>query len=163
MAQDTVDYNVVLADLEAKRDALDDAIEGIRKMLAMSGLSVSTNGAASGTSFTLDDIPSNAFHGLNIGAAAMKLLDITQKPLSMQAIADALERGGFRHTSKNFVNTVSTAMYRMYQEIDPPVVKQGREWGLRVWYPGWRRPKGKDAEAEAAAAAETNEGGESTS
>jgi len=154
MAQDTVDYNVVLADLEAKRDALDDAIEGIRKMLAMSGLSVSTNGAPGATSFTLDDIPSNAFHGLNIGAAAVKLLDITQKPLSMQAIADALERGGFRHTSKNFVNTVSTAMYRMYQEVDPLVVKQGREWGLRAWYPGWRRPRRDDSETQETTTAE---------
>jgi hypothetical protein len=155
MTQEAIDYSIVLADLEAKRDALTDAIEGIRKMLAISGVVTSANGVAGSQSFTLQDIPENAFHGLNIGDAAVKLLTTAKKPLSTKVIAESLERGGFRHTSKAFVNTVNTALYRMYQEDDPIVVKQGREWGLRTWYPGWRRPKGKDAEAAENAAAES--------
>lgn len=157
MEHEGIDYNKVLADLEAKRDAMDDAIEGIKKMLAISGAPAAGNSGASAQSFTLQDIPENAFHGLNIGDAALKLLNTANKPLATKVIAEALERGGFRHTSKNFTGTVNTALYRMYLEDDPIVVRQSKEWGLRAWYPGWRRPKGKGEDSETV----TTEGSES--
>lgn len=144
MEQESIDYNKVLADLEAKRDALNDAIEGIRKMLGVVA-SPLTEGLIE---YEPGDIRAGVFLSMNIGDAAMKLLTMRKQPMSTRAIADALEQGGFHHTSKNFINTVNTALYRLGAGDDPILVRVGREWGLRTWYPGWRRPKGKGEDSE---------------
>lgn len=152
MADEQIDYNKVIADLKAKREVIDTLIDGFEKlkniggMLAMFAGSAASNGDASFSNIA--EIPDNAFHGLNIPDAASTLLATVNKPLTGREIAEALERGGFRHTSKNFINTVNTALYRLYNETDPTVVKTGRQWGLREWYPGWRRPRKGDAEPE---------------
>lgn len=141
METNPIDYNNVLADLEAKRDSLNDAIEGIKKMLAISGSGLT---AANGDVDQIDasDVRHGSFLGLNIADAALKLLAAAKKPMTSRSIAETLEKAGFHHTSKNFVNTVNTALYRMSLGDDPTVIRIGREgWGLRVWYPGWRRPR----------------------
>jgi hypothetical protein len=66
---------------------------------------------------------------MKIATAAITRLDQSKQPLSTRVMAEALERGGFRHTSQNFVNAVNTALYRLSRSDDPAIVKVGREWG----------------------------------
>lgn len=156
MEQDAIDYDMVIADLEAKRDAAIEAIEGIQKVRAIYGQGGMVNGTVPKGKFDPENLPTNHFHGMNIPQAAVYLLETVKKPMNSRDIAEALEQGGLRHTSKNFMNTVNTALYRLALGDDPTVIKVGREgWGLRSWYPGWRRPKGKGEDSETVTPEET--------
>jgi hypothetical protein len=44
---------------------------------------------------------------MNIGTAAIEVFRAAKQPMSSKAVAEGLNRGGFRHTSKNFINTVN--------------------------------------------------------
>jgi hypothetical protein len=143
MPNEPIDYEVVVADLEAKRAALDTVIAALRLALNM-GATIAPGGApsASPTAKPIDPatIRDDAFFGLSIGEAAKRYLEMVRRKQSIKEIADALERGGLPHTSSNFVNTVSTMMNRA-AKADPELVRVGRgEWGLAGWY-GNRRPK----------------------
>jgi hypothetical protein len=109
---------------------IDDLLEGFKKLQALGGVSA-TNGlnTASEERLNVHDIPSNHFLGMKIATAAITRLDQSKQPLSTRVMAEALERGGFRHTSQNFVNAVNTALYRLSRSDDPAIVKVGREWG----------------------------------
>ena len=81
---------------------------------------------------------------MGIGDAAVKYLGIVKAPKNIGQITAALGQGGLTHTSKNFYNTVFTALQRRVEnEGDITRVKRG-EYGLTVWYPGLR--KGKKSE-----------------
>jgi len=149
-----VDYNVVLADLEAKRTQLDEAIAVIKQML---GQSVVTDPAqagkppgagVAGKTF----IDSDEFFGMSVGDAAVKYLHMAKKPQDATQFAEALEKGGMTHTSKNFTTTITTALSRRAEkEADVVKVKRG-QWGLASWYPGLRKPKKEEADKEKAPA-----------
>ena len=130
-----IDYEAVLADLEAKRSAFDAAITGIRQILnlgAQNGLvGIAPRQVEAG------EIPSDAFFGLGIGEGAKKYLGIVKRKQSAVQIADALDKGGLQHTSKFFPNTVRTALMRL--AADGEVVQVGKEWGLAEWYPGRKK------------------------
>lgn len=140
MAQEVINYEAVLADLEAKRTALDAAIAALRQVLSL-GTDVNFSGTAN-ASRPVDaaTIPDDAFFGLSIVEAAKKYLSIVKRKQSVKEIADALDRGGLAHTSSDFVNTVRTMMNRQAVN-DPELVRVGPgDWGLSAWY-GNRRPK----------------------
>lgn len=61
MATDTIDYAAVLADLEAKREALDSAIAAIRLMAGLGPIQAPA-AAAAGPELDAREIPSGAFH-----------------------------------------------------------------------------------------------------
>jgi hypothetical protein len=139
MAQEPVDYEAVLTDLQSKRDSLDTAIAAIRAVLT-SGAHVAVGGGsgAAGRTFDPASIPDDAFFGLSIVEGAKKFLTMVRRKQSVKELADALDRGGLPHSSTNFVATVATMLNRA---DDPDLVRVGRgEWGLAPWY-GNRRPK----------------------
>jgi len=142
MAHEPIDYEAVLADLQAKRATIDLAISAVTQ-LVQAGAQVAVGGAAlAGAGKPVDpgSIPDDAFFGLSIGEAAKKYLLMVKRKQSVKEIADALDRGGLPHTSSNFVNTVGTMINRAAAN-DPELVRVGRgEWGLAAWY-GNRRPK----------------------
>lgn len=141
MAQEPIDYELVVADLEAKRAALEAAIAAFRQVLNI-GAHVSLGSAVQGASKPIDPatIPDDAFFGLSIGEACKKYLQMVKRKQSVKEIADALDRGGLPHTSSNFAATVATMLNRA-AKADPELVRVGRgEWGLAGWY-GNRRPK----------------------
>jgi hypothetical protein len=141
MAHETIDYEAVLVDLEAKRAALDAAIAALRQVMSL-GASTASPFAPGQSARQVDpaNIPDDAFFGLSIGEAAKKYLTIVKRKQSVREIADALERGGLPHTSSDFVNTVGTMLGR-YSKVDSEMVRVGRgDWGLASWY-GNRRPK----------------------
>jgi hypothetical protein len=135
-----VDYEAVIADLDAKRAALDAAIAALRLAVSIGAqVTMGTAGAVPAKPIDPASIPDDAFFGLSIGEAAKKYLLMVKRKQSVREIADALERGGLPHTSSNFVNTVATMLNRTAK--DQELVRVGRgEWGLAAWY-GNRRPK----------------------
>lgn len=148
---EVVDYEAVLADLEAKKANLETAISSIKALMALGvvGALGGTPRPQEGSVVDLNQVQPDAFFGMSIPDAAKKLLDGIRRPLSMASISDALLRGGFATTSKDFSNTVGTALRRQADDGDIVRVGNTGDWGLRAWYPGLRRrPKGAPAETE---------------
>src|SRR5687768_14116537 len=98
MANEVIDYEAVLADLEAKRSALESAIAGIRQVLNLGAHS------ATGTIPPKESaiIENDTFFGMSIGDAAKKFLRMTKRKQPAAKIAEALDFGGLQHTSKSF-------------------------------------------------------------
>lgn len=153
-----VDYEKVVADLEAKRATfnawVDTAIQNMRQVLAaVSGIPQSMSVVGSGGLPTpsgtgnphgTSALTPDAFFGLSIAEAAIKYLEVTKRQQTTREITDALLGAKYHHTSQNFINTVNTALYRRERD-DGDVVRIGRSWALTEWYPGRRRGhKGKD-------------------
>ena len=154
-----IDYDDVIADLEAKRAAInasiDAAIQGITHaraaMAAFSGLtgvqhlalphiaSTATVGPPAAT------VEPSTFFGLGVAEAALKYLATIKRQQSTREIADALEAAHYHHTSQNFPNTVNTALYRR-ERVEADVVKIDGKWALAEWYPGRRRRTEKEQE-----------------
>lgn len=144
MADYFIDYDKVLADLESKRDALNAAIDGIRKLIHVNSQMLpdgTIKSAAAGQLPEAQEIQSDTFFSLSIPDAIEKFLRMMKKPQPVREIADSLERGGFSHTSQRFPKTVATTLNRMAEADEPKVVKVKGEWGLTEWYPG--RKKGR--------------------
>ncbi len=147
-------YEVVLADLKAKRDQIDhaiNAIESIRGKVtggpASSGQSASQN-AATGP---------GAFLGMTMVDAAKRLLANQRRPLGNAEILSGLKAGGLVMTSADPVNTIGSVLTRRFHDKGD-IVRIGRGiWGLPEWYPNRsfkkkddRSDSGDDQLAEAA-------------
>jgi hypothetical protein len=102
------------------------------------------------------EIPPGLFFKLSVAEAAKRYLGLVKRKQTTQQIADALERGGFHHTSTRWRNTVYTALDRAAKLPNATIVKLASEWGLAEWYPTRVRVRtrpvnGKDAETGKAA------------
>jgi hypothetical protein len=130
-----INYEAVLADLEARRAALDTAIASIRQIL---GLTSITSGAPASAAAPGDvtSIASDAFFSMSVIEAAKKYLGLKKRPAATREIADALIAGGFITQSANFFNTVFSGLDRESKRESPEIVKIGNDWGLAGWYPG---------------------------
>jgi DNA-directed RNA polymerase delta subunit len=138
-----IDYTAVLADMEAKRTALDSAIAGIRQWLSLGGGSEDTSGATSPQAANRLDSPEvkfDTFFGLSIPDAIRKFLAMTKRPQSVSDITRAFQDGGMTSTSKNLLTTVGSTLSRLKQ-VDGDLVSVQGKWGLREWYPGMRDDK----------------------
>ncbi len=139
--ENKLDYGAILADLEAKRAVLDQAIASLRAALAAGAL-----GAAEGVSYmnlagTIvnppnygGEIPAGAFLGKNIPDSAKLYLSMVKKKQTSQEIARALREGGMETTSKNFEGMVHSLLNRASKNYGE-IVKVGRAWALAEWYP----------------------------
>jgi hypothetical protein len=142
-----IDYEAVIADLEAKRSAfnawVDATLQGLRQIqAAMSSIpatqTLNLPTIPSGAILTPPSLTPDAFFGLNLAEAAIKVLQTVKKQQTTRELVDALETANYHHTSQNFVNTVNTALYRRERD-EGDVVRIGRNWALAEWYPGRRR------------------------
>lgn len=154
--QQTIDYEAVLADLKARRAALDASIAGIELMLGHAG-SASPSGTGSKSSET-KIVEKDTFFGMGIADAAKKYLSMTRRPQNTKDIVQALESGGLTHTSKNFVNTVFSVLKRQEKQVGD-IIRVKRDWGLAEWYPGYKRGKGgsKNTQTEEEESSDTTE------
>src|ERR1700687_1496195 len=146
--QKTADYQAVLADLEAKRDELDNAINVIKRVL---GDPTASHATASGhhkqpAGHTLTP---TSFFGMSVGDAAKKYLAFVKEPQSAPVIAKALETYGIKTVSKNFTVTVFSALERKEDAGEIVRPKRGL-WGLSEWYPGLRRSRDNGDKKETA-------------
>ena len=151
MATEPVDYAVVLADLEAKRDALNKAIDGLRSWLRLESPRVIESANHAGSSNT--DIPSDAFFNMRIPDAIFKYLSIVKGKQSVKQIADALDQGGLKSLAKDAYNNIYTTLMRMSKSPEPIVVRVGADWALTEWYP--RSPRRANSVDSAAKPDET--------
>src|SRR6266496_3223225 len=92
MPDQGVDYEAVLADLEGKKSQLEAVISGIKSLLATGVVGVTSvpTRVGDGAPIELGQIAGDAFFGMSIPDAAKKLLDSLRRPMSLQALSDAL-------------------------------------------------------------------------
>lgn len=137
-----VDYAQVLADLERRRDEMNQAIATIRVLagLAPEGTDVSVsqqraaaNGAAAG-------LRPHMFFGMKAPDAVRAYLDAVKQTRTAAKIAADLIEYGWNTTSDNPANIIRTALVRLAEAGEVVKVK-GKEWGLVSWFPGLNRGK----------------------
>jgi hypothetical protein len=132
MGSDQIDYRGVLADLKARRAALDQAIAAIEAIVGEPGTPLvpgaTTNGAGS---VQAREIEPDTFFSLNSVEATKKLLGMVGKAQPTKQIAEALNRGGLSVKT----DSVAVLLQRAVKNGDPDLVSPSRGmWGLKRWY-----------------------------
>jgi hypothetical protein len=145
MSSQLIDYAAILADLEAKRAAIEASISAIRAAMGIGAVNIMdvtgviANAPSSATQIappiTGADIPDGAFFRKSVPEATAHLLAMLKKKQTTQEIADALLRGGMESTSNDFLSVVTAGLYRARKMPNSPIVKLGNHWGLKEWYP----------------------------
>jgi hypothetical protein len=146
MSAENIDFTAILANMEAKRGALDAAIASLRAAIASGALGavsagdlVGIPGAAVGITQG-GEIPNGAFLGKSVSEAIKLYLSIVKKKQKTRQIVEALKRGGIESKSDKFNNIVYNSLDRM-RSVTGEIAKIGKEWGLKEWYhPGIAAP-----------------------
>jgi len=142
MSTEPINYEVVIADLEAKKAHLESMIAGLRAVAGMGSLGTSPSGGPGGGLPVFDGkIAPDAFFGKSIPDAAVIHLGNVRKKLSTQKLMDAFEAGGLPHSK---YNTVYAILRRRESQVGDLVNMQG-EWGLASWFPNHVKKAKKDA------------------
>lgn len=146
-----IDYQVVLADLKARRDQLDHAIAvlevlsaGALAAPAASGAPIKPSSSAAPTS----ELPRDAFFGMTVLEAAKKYLSMTKRPQSAADITSALQRGGYLFTASKPNETVIALMNRNHAKGGEIARVAKGLYGLTEWYPNRAKRNRKKDEAE---------------
>ncbi len=146
------DYAAILADMEAKKNALESAIASLRAALASGALgasgseisgpmdSVSSSAPTSGG--VPVSLPRGAFLGKTVTDAIKTYLSAVRRKQTNREIARALKDGGLESSGK-FDAYVTSGLFRLKKE--GTVLRFNDGWGLAEWYPeGFRmRVSGK--------------------
>lgn len=163
-------YDVVLADLRAQRERIDNAInaiEGVRGLPMQAVPNVLPIGL--GASLANEDEPSlkGPYVGMTIQGATKALLAERGKPMGNPDIAAIIKKGGVAMKSQDPVNTVGAILTRRAKDVGD-IVKVGRGlWGLPEWVeaadaaplpgpvppPSWGKPTAAPAASSPAATA----------
>jgi hypothetical protein len=126
-------YAVVLADLRAKRDQIDQAIQAIESV--RSGV---VSGKVNSPTAAPESAPNDAgaFLGMSIADAAKKLLSARKQAMGNADIAAALKQGGVvMSANTDPQNMVGSILTRRFDKVGD-IVRVGRGiWGLKEWYP----------------------------
>lgn len=129
-------YEVVLADLRAKKAQIEQAISAIEAIRGGGPLQTSASPSAIPVLTAGEDVDSpGAFLGMSIADAAKKLLTAKRRPLKNPDIAAAFKRGGLVLNSKDPINTVGSVLTRRSNEVGDLVKVDRGTWGLKEWYP----------------------------
>jgi hypothetical protein len=147
----TLDYGAVLADLEAKRTAIEQAITSLR-VAAASGALIGKFGdsmppMSDNVSITLGprggEVPVGAFLGKSILEAAKLCLQIVKRKMTTREITDALQKGGIETTAKTSFPAIVHSILMRANRAGTGIVKVDRShWGLGEWYPASLRGSG---------------------
>ncbi len=126
------DYEGFLADLKARRTALDrerseldSVVAGIERLISASGQSrqlVSTPVA----------VPSRAFSTGTMPEAVTKCLKLAQQPQTKNQVKDALKAGG-RKIGKSFGAHLYNTLKRLSESDGPFRRETDGRWSLREW------------------------------
>lgn len=152
----TLNYGTFLADLEAKRAALDQAIASIRAVVASGALAVNVGDSMPSMTDSVSvglhggEIPVGAFLGKSIPEAAKLCLQIVKRKMTTREITDALTKGGIETTAKtSFPAIVHSILMRTWR-AGGGIVKFGRShWGLVEWLPASMRSSASATKATA--------------
>lgn len=122
-------YEIVLADLRAKRAQIDQAIAALEGMRA----DAPSAAIAETDQVKVCEIAPGMFLGMNIADAARKLLSIQKKPLTTPEVLEGLISGGVVFRGKAPGNVVGSILHR-HSGNDIVSIARGK-WGLKEWYP----------------------------
>jgi hypothetical protein len=137
MAENLADpYDAVLADLNAKRAQIEQAIAVLTAL--REGRTPSPQGA------TKSEIPlegqsfeaAGQFLGMSIVDATKKLLAARKRAMGNADILADLKVGGLVLTSNDPLNVVSSVLMRRFKNEGDIVRVERGIWGLKEWYPG---------------------------
>jgi len=145
MATPPVDYDAVLADLEAKKAHLESAIAAIRAVAGMAGLGNgpapgSPSGGGGGGIVNGKPAP-DAFLGKSIPEATKMYLTSQRRKLSTQELMEAMEAGGLPGSK---YQTVYAILSRRESKVGDIVNIKG-DWALAEWYPNYVKKSRKGA------------------
>lgn len=134
-----IDYAAIIADLEAKRAALDATLVAFRTAQALGALGQPGDTSTLVPSVSGGEVPAGAFLGKSIPEAAKLYLGIVKRKQTSREIADAIKNGGIESTAKNFYGNVHAILDRA-RKAGSGIIKLGRShWGLAEWYPAGLR------------------------
>jgi hypothetical protein len=141
-----MNYETILAWLEAKKNAIDQAIAGVRALVGLEQSDGSVNLPPLRVSGS-GEVESGTFLGMGIGEATKRYLAMVKKPQTTAAICEALKRGGLHSTAKHYTANVYAILSRQERNVGD-IVNVNRQWGLKEWFPNLRRERQKpDAQA----------------
>jgi hypothetical protein len=145
MSSEPINYEAVIADLEAKKAHIDSMIAGLRVVAGMSGLGIapppSTPSGGGAPVINGAKPASDAFLGKSIPEAAKLYLASQRRKLSTQELMDALEAGGLPGSK---YNTVYAILARRENKVGDIINMKG-DWALSEWYPNYVKKSKKDA------------------
>lgn len=133
MSDAPIDYDAVLADIDARIAKLQTTREGILELMAASGTAPS-GGSGGGK------IAHDAFLQMSIPDATKKYLAMARQKKGTQAIIDALEQGGL---PRSVYSTVYAVLRRREKQIGDIINMQG-DWALAEWFPNYKKGKKQD-------------------
>ena len=142
MSDQPINYEAVLADLEARKSQIDAAIVGIKTLLGQSPAG-GPAGPSGGGGYSGSTPAHDAFIGMSIPEAAKKHLTTVRKKLSTQELMTAMEAGGLPPSK---YNTVYAILRRRENQVGDIINMKG-DWGLAEWYPSYRRKAATTEEA----------------
>lgn len=132
-------YEAVIADLVAKRDAINATIASLQ---ALSGSSVTSMPASAKdrenmSDSTTESLPEEGrFLGMSIVEGTRIILTSKRKKLKTSQIVEYLEAGGMEFSSASVTNTVGSVLRRHMKNSGDIVAPDRGYWGLKEWYPG---------------------------
>jgi hypothetical protein len=127
-------FDAAVAEVQLKIEELKTTLATLLRLQAEQGGAPSPTGGSRGGEA---EISHDTFFNMTIGEAAKKYLSIVKTTKSTAEIAEGLERGGLKHSSKSFTTTVRSIIG---VREDFTRVPNG-DWGLTEWYPGMGRGK----------------------
>ncbi len=143
MGSETVDYSLVLVDLEGKRVAIDGAIAAVRQLISVGADQTQGGGAAPTVLVEKKDQPAevkfDSFFGMSTPDAVRKYLGMMKRPQLASDISKALLEGGLPTTSNNIGKVVGPTLSRMKTAGDLIPIKG--KWALAEWYPAGARDR----------------------
>lgn len=133
-------YDAVLADLRAKRDEINSAIDLLTRLR---GGSEGPRATASEGSDDAPELGDGAYLGMSIADAVLKLLTARKRKMTNSEIYKSLTDGGMVLTSKDPTNVINSVLTRRFNAAGDIVRVDRGTWGLKAWYPGrnFQKPK----------------------
>jgi hypothetical protein len=148
-----VNYEALLADLEAKKARIEALIAGIREFMGASpssGLEAAPP-VPNASPVVKQEKPSAAiatapdtFFRMTLPDAIKKYLNTVKRKQSVPQITVGLEAGGFPHRSRDFRGTVRTTLKRGEPHIFQRFSRG--EWGLTEWRSRTQRDEASEGE-----------------
>lgn len=126
-------YAIVLADLRAQRDRIDQAIQAIESVRSGSSSTQPPPSSSNGSTPAQED---GAFLGMSISEATKKLLQMRKKAMNNTTVLAELQAGGLVLTANDPLNTIGAVLSRRFNEVGDIVRVDRGTWGLKEWYPG---------------------------
>lgn len=155
MDTEPINYEAVIADLEAKKAHIESTIAALRAISGLGNLGAPPPAGPGGGGSGVGNgrIASDAFFGKSIPEAAVIHLGNVRRKLSTQALMEAMEAGGL---PKSKYNTVYAILRRRESQVGDIVNWQG-EWGLAAWYPNHTKAKAASKKNAASESSTENE------